>query len=157
MYLKTALNITLFILSLAFGISSMAETISSSKLFIKPTRITNRVVLVDNKENYIRVQALSVFEEGATDFSNTSKIILAISQLGEMSTVETSFDLGGSIGLASAKRVGPGIYQFTYIDANKGMNPQVRTIDARKAVSDIKDAKCEEFGTCEITTSISVK
>lgn len=156
MHLKQALSVTLFTISTTFGLSSMAESISSSKLSVKPARITNRVVLVDNKENSIRVQALSVFEGGSSDFSNTSKIVLAISQLGETS-VETSFDLGSSIGLDSAKRIGPGLYQVTYIDATKGMSPQVRTIDARKAVSDIKNAKCEEFGTCEITTSIDVK
>ncbi len=135
---------------------AMADVITSSKLSIKPTRITNRIVLVDNKANSMRVQVLSVFENGATDFSNTSKIVLAISQLGEWSTVEASFELGRSIGLDSAKRVGPGLYQVTFIDADKGMEPQVLKIDATKAVSDIKNTKCEEFGTCEITTTVNL-
>jgi hypothetical protein len=74
-----------------------------------------------------------------------------------MSSVEASFDLGGSIGLDSAKRLGPGIYQVTYVDADKGMEPQVRTIDATKAILDIKNAQCEEFSTCEITSTINVK
>lgn len=136
---------------------AMADVITSSRLSIKPTRITTRVVLVDNKENSMRVQVLSVFEKGATDFSNTSKIVLAISQLSEWSTVEASFVLGRSIGLNSAKRVGPGLYQVTFIDADKGAEPQVLNIDATKAVSDIKNTQCEEFGTCEITTTVNLK
>tara|TARA_B110001454_G_C12722566_1_gene435433 strand:- start:6743 stop:7204 length:462 start_codon:yes stop_codon:yes gene_type:complete len=136
---------------------AMADVITSSRLSIKPTRITTRVVLVDNKENSMRVQVLSVFEKGATDFSNTSKIVLAISQLSEWSTVEASFVLGRSIGLNSAKRVGPGLYQVTFIDADKGTEPQILNIDATKAVSDIKNTQCEEFGTCEITTTVNLK
>jgi|GEM_PF-4726821 len=146
----------LSVLSL-FSTVTLADTITSSKISIKPSRITDRIVLVDNKVNAMRVQVLSVFVDGATDFSNTSKIVLALSQLGEMATVEASFDLGESIGLDSAKRLGPGLYQVTFIDANKGIEPQVLTIDATQAVSDIKNARCEEFGTCEITTTVNVK
>ncbi len=136
---------------------ALADVIKSSKLSIKPSRITDRVVLVDNKANSLRVQVLSVFESGSTDVSNTSKIVLAISQLGEISTVEASFDLGGSISFGSAKRVGPGLYQVSFIDANKDAKLQVLNIDATKAISDIKNAQCEEFGTCEITTTVNVK
>ena len=146
----------LSVLSL-FSTVTLADTITSSKISIKPSRITDRIVLVDNKVNAMRVQVLSVFVDGATDFSNTSKIVLALSQLGEIATVEASFDLGESIGLDSAKRLGPGLYQVTFIDANKGIEPQVLTIDATQAVSDIKNARCEEFGTCEITTTVNVK
>lgn len=137
--------------------SAMATTVKSSKQSIKPSRITNRVVLVDNKETQLRVQVLSVFESGATDFSNTSKIVLAISQLGEMSTVEANFDLGGSIGLDSAKRIGPGLYQVTFINADKGMVPLTFTIDAKKAVEAVKSTQCAEFSECEISTSVDVK
>lgn len=136
---------------------AMAEVVKSSTLLIKPSRITNRVVLVDNKTNSMKVQVLSVFESGATDFSNTSKIVLAISQLGEWATVEANFELGESIGLDSAKRVGPGLYQVTFIDANKGMEPQVLLVDASKAVADVKNSTCAEFGSCEISTSVSVE
>jgi hypothetical protein len=153
--LKKVITI-LSVLSL-FSAVTLADTITSSKISIKPSRITDRIVLVDNKANAMRVQVLSVFVDGATDFSNTSKIVLALSQLGEMATVEASFDLGESIGLDSAKRLGPGLYQVTFIDANKGIEPQVLTIDATQAVSDIKNARCEEFGTCEITTTVNVK
>lgn len=74
-----------------------------------------------------------------------------------MFQVEASFDLGGSIGLDSAKRIGPGLYQVTFIDANKGMSTQVLTIDARKAVSDIKNIKCEDDNACEIKPSVDLK
>lgn len=157
MRLPVSLFGSLLVATFALGSSAMAETIESSKILIKPSRVTKRVVLVDNQESNLRVQALSVFEQGATDFSNTSKVVLAISQLGEMFQVEASFDLGGSIGLDSAKRIGPGLYQVTFIDANKGTSPQVLTIDARKAVSDIKNTKCEDDNACEIKTSVDLK
>jgi hypothetical protein len=154
------MKITSAILAFAitFGSVAQAATIASSQILIKPTRITKRVSLVDNRENGMKVQVLSVFEEGATDVSNTSKVVLAIGQLGEMNTVEASFLIGESIGLESARRVSAGIYEVKYVDANQGIaNVQTKIIDAKKAVSDIKHSNCAEFATCEVTTSVDVR
>lgn len=152
------MKITSAILAIAitFGSVAQAATIASSQVLIKPTRITKRVVLVDNRENGMKVQVLSVFEEGSADVSNTSKVILAISQLGEMGTVEASFVLGDSIGLDSAKRLAAGVYQVKYIDASRGLNVQTRTINASEAINSIKNSNCAEFETCEIATSIQI-
>lgn len=134
-----------------------AKTLSSSMVEIKPSRITNRVVLAENLSKALRVQVLEVFEEGSTDYSNTSKLVLAISALGEMRTLESNFVIGKSRRLESAKRIAPGIYQLKHLDADKGMESQLVTIDATKALSDIRNSKCEDFSTCEISTSIKVK
>lgn len=138
------------------ALADSPELISSSEVTIKPSRITERVVLAHSVDDALRVQAIAAFEEGATDFSNTTKIILSISQLGEMGTVEANFVIGNSIGLDSAVRLAPGVYELKYIDASKGMDWQVRTIDAKKALSDIKNSNCAEFETCTVETTVTV-
>lgn len=139
-----------------------AATIQSKSITVNPARITDRVVLAStNGNNGILVQIIAEQLNGATDVSNTHRIILAISQIGEITEKEASFEIGKSMGLISAQRLSGGVYQIKYQDAdsaNKGLNMEViKTIDARDAVIQVRDAFCAEFTVCKIRASVSVQ
>ena len=142
-----------------------AATIQSKSITVNPARITDRVVLAstngNNGNNGILVQIIAEQLNGATDVSNTHRIILAISQIGEMTEKEASFEIGKSMGLISAQRLSGGVYQIKYQDADVGntrLNMEViKTIDARDAVILVRDAFCAEFTVCKIRASVSVQ
>lgn len=139
-----------------------AATIQSKSITVNPARITDRVVLAStNGNNGILVQIIAEQLNGATDVSNTHRIILAISQIGEMTEKEASFEIGKSMGLISAQRLSGGVYQIKYQDADVGntrLNMEViKTIDARDAVILVRDAFCAEFTVCKIRASVSVQ
>lgn len=139
-----------------------AATIQSKSITVNPARITDRVVLAStNGNNGILVQIIAEQLNGATDVSNTHRIILAISQIGEMTEKEASFEIGRSMGLISAQRLSGGVYQIKYQDADVGntrLNMEViKTIDARDAVILVRDAFCAEFTVCKIRASVSVQ
>ncbi len=139
-----------------------AATLQSKTITVNPARITDRVVLAStNGNNGVLVQIIAEHLNGTTDVSNTHRIILAISQIGEMTEKETSFEIGKSMGLISAKRLSGGVYQVRYQDAdlqNTWFDMEViQTIDARDAVMQVRDAFCAEFTVCKIRSAVSVQ
>lgn len=152
----------LFTAALLATIPVFAGTIQSKSITVNPARITDRVVLAStNGNNGVLVQIIAEQLNGATDVSNTHRIILAISQIGEITEKETSFEIGQSMGLTSAQRLSGGVYQIKYQDADVGntrLNMEViKTIDARDAVILVRDAFCAEFTVCKIRASVSVQ
>ncbi len=152
----------LFTAALLATIPVFAGTIQSKSITVNPARITDRVVLAStNGNNGVLVQIIAEQLNGTTDVSNTHRILLAISQIGEITEKEASFEIGKSMGLISAQRLSGGVYQIKYQDAdsaNKGLNMEViKTIDARDAVIQVRDAFCAEFTVCKIRASVSVQ
>lgn len=158
--MKFALTLTAALFALTLTSAANAGTIKSEIVNVKASRITERVVLVDKAEKSLRVQIIQEFLAGSTDVSNTSRLILAISQLGEMNEIESSFVLTETMGLRSAKRLSGGVYQITHMDAramDSGKLEVTQTIDAREAINKVMKFNCEEFGTCEVPATVTLK
>ncbi|MES2856709.1 MAG: hypothetical protein V4692_12635 [Bdellovibrionota bacterium] len=139
--------------------SAFAETIKSRRVSVNAARITDRIVLADkNGERAVLVQILAEKTNGSTDVSNTHRLILSISQIGEMSETEASFVLTKSMGIQSATRLEGGRYQIVFMEASSE-NPgflETRIIDARDAVSSVQDSKCGEFSVCRLRTTVQL-
>ncbi len=142
--------------------SAIASPIQSKNIKVNPARITDRVVLANVEgNNGVLVQIIAEQLGGSTDVSNTHRIILAISQIGEMTEKEASFEIGKSMGLTSARRLSGGVYQIKYEDADSEVTSSemevTKTIDARDAVNLVKNAPCSEFAVCKIRSAILVR
>ena len=144
-----------------FAASAFASPIQSKNIKVNPARITDRMVLANVEgNNGVLVQIIAEQLGGSTDVSNTHRIILAISQIGEMTEKEVSFEIGKSMGLTSAKRLSGGIYELMYQDAdmeNTWFDMNVtQNIDARDAVLLVKNSPCAEFTICKLTSTVFV-
>lgn len=160
--MKASLLLAALVLVSTTAFGANLETIASSSVKVNPSRITDRTVLVEQKGNDgLLVQVIAEKTNGSTDVSNTHRIVLAISQIGEEYEKEASFEIGRSMGLDSAKRVSGGVYQLAYNDADAlemGSSMAVtKTIDARTAVNLVKNGQCDSFEVCVIKTSVKVK
>ena len=156
--MKTFLSIAAY-LAVA---TAFASPIQSKNIKVNPARITDRVVLANVEgNNGVLVQIIAEQLGGTTDVSNTHRIILAISQIGEMTEKEVSFEIGKSMGLTSARRLSGGIYELKYQDAdleNTWFDMLVtKNIDARDAVMLVKNAPCAEFTICKLSATVSVR
>ncbi len=142
--------------------TAYASPIQSKNIKVNPARITDRVVLANVEgNNGVLVQIIAEQLGGSTDVSNTHRIILAISQIGEMTEKEVSFEIGKSMGLTSARRLSGGIYEIKYQDAdmqNTWLDMNVtKNIDARDSVLLVKNAPCAEFTICKLSSIIFVR
>lgn len=141
--------------------SGGGNLVASQPVSISASRITERVLLVDEVNSQTRVQLLAERTGTATDVSNTHRLILSISQMGEIFGTEANFVVGNAMSLQSAERVGPGVYRIVYNDADHFYDDSqftvTRTIDARKAVHDVLNGTCEESRICEIGTTVELK
>lgn len=154
---------SLFLAAAFFAASAVfADTIKSKSIVVNPSRISDRVVLASAKGNDgILVQVIAEHTNGATDLSNTHRIILGISQIGEEREKEASFEIGRSLGLTSVVALSDGIYEIRYDDANVADKQSglevIKTIDAREAINLVKDGPCNEFSICKVSATISIK
>lgn len=152
--MKTALVLIL----LSFSSLSYSLEISSEAINVNPAKIIKHVLLANNEDKYLRVQAVHEFVMGSTDLSNTGRIILSISLLGEERDASSSFIISDTISLLSAKELSSGVYEITFMDANAETNNLTVTkiIDAKKAIKNVLNA-CGHFESCEVKTTIEIK
>lgn len=140
------------------------ETITSQDAAVSVARVVKVVTLVDKPE--IMVNIAVVDQGGSTDVSPTQQLFFNLYSKGEMFSTDATFDLGGIFRLISTKRTAPGIYEVTAEFAGNTTDagaPIVskRTIDARKALLDLKKVRCYDEFDCEasenFTSTITVK
>lgn len=149
---------TLLLMLLAFSSLAYSIEINSEKIDVNPAKIIKHIVLSADEDKYLRVQVVHEFVMGSTDLSNTGRIILSISLLGEERDASASFIISETISLLSAKELSSGVYEITLMDANAETNnlTVTKTIDARKAIKNVLNA-CGHFESCEVKTTIEVK
>lgn len=136
------------------------SAVNSQRLAVSSSRISERVVLAQEAVNSAQIQLIAERIGTATDVSNTHRLILSISQMGEIYGTEASFLLDESMGLESARLISPGVVQIVYNDADSFYDDQnftvTRTIDVRQALQDLNNATCDEGAICQVNTSVQL-
>jgi hypothetical protein len=96
---------------------------------------------------------------GSTDVSPTQSVYFTLYSKGEMFSTDAAFKIADVLSLKSARRISGGVYEvvaFTYDSDAHGdyaMRDRVFTIDARKAITEIKAVNCGGDFDCAASTN----
>jgi hypothetical protein len=147
-----------FICCVLLGAPAFASEIESQKVLVEAGQIKERFAFPKQGKNQnILVQVIQEETNIASDLSNTGRIVLSVSVFGEGWNSIASFVISGSMGLKSSRKVADGLYEIVYTDADAWpSNLEVtKLIDAKKAMADVENDSCEEFGICQVKTTLT--
>lgn len=135
------------ILLSAFSLSAQAEVVRNDRENSRTdiARVVQVVNLVN--KNHIMVNVAVEDLGGSTDVSPTQKVFLTLYSKGEMFSTDASFEIGRVWSFKSAKRVSGGIYEIKVegFDENYSLVDITYVVDARKALTDLKNVSCDDF------------
>lgn len=146
--MKTILA-SLILLS-SFSVSA-AKVQSTKENLVNIARVVRLIPLVEKSD--IKVSIVVEDLGGSTDVSPTQRVFLTLYSKGEMFSTDATFDLGSVISVATAKRVGAGVYELIVLNAD--MNKQVIKINASDAIVKMKKISCDDEMDCDASTNFS--
>lgn len=138
-----------------FSLSAQAEVIRNDRenSLVQIARVVKLVNLVDKEHVMVNVVVQDL--GGSTDVSPSQKVFLTLYSKGEMFSTDASFEIGQVWSFKSAKRVSGGVYEIKVKGFNEDYNIVDITyvVDARKALTDMKNVNCGEDFDCEAAES----
>ncbi len=151
--------LVLFSLATAISMSTQAATVNSEDVTVSVARVVKVVPLV--QKNGLQVSVVVQDLGGSTDVSPTQTVYLTLYAKGEMFSTDATFKIANVLSLISAKRVSGGVYEIKAMTYETDMAETTYTIDATKAVTEIKAVDCDGDFDCEasqkFTTTVQVK
>lgn len=147
---KLALALMVSLLPLA----AQAEEIRSSDTSVNIARVTQVINLASTPEIQVNVAVQDL--GGSTDVSPTQTIYLTLYTKGEMFSTDATFEITTAFAFQGAKRIKGGLYEITVLGWNdeRGLVDVTYVVDARKAIVEIKNVRCEEFD-CDASENFS--
>ncbi len=128
------------------------ENISDRDSRLPVARIVNLTTLV-NHDN-LKVMVTVYDHGGSTDVSPTQQLFFSLYLKGEMFSTDAAFDLGAIFELKSARRLSGGIYEILISGADEESSmpvDKILTVDAQKAIIQMRNVQCEDFD-CDAST-----
>lgn len=138
-------TLALALLVTVVSLPAQAEEVRSEKTQVNMGRVVELQKLVQT--NDIRVNVTVEDLGGSTDVSPTQQVYLTLYAKGEMFSTDAVFKIAPAFDFVGAKRVSGGVYEITVVDylADQGMKNVTYVVDARRAIVEIKNVRCEDF------------
>lgn len=151
-----------------FAIAAMAVTLTSMSSFagevasnrkaalVNVARIVNVINLVNNPNIMVNVSVQDL--GGSTDVSPTQKVFLSLYSKGEMFSTDAAFEIADVLSLKSVRRVSGGIYEIQAKEySDSGMQTVTYTINAIKAINEMKSVNCGGEFDCDASNNFASK